>query len=235
MAEELFREDAYLKECDALVTRVDVNCFYTDRTVFYPVGGGQPGDSGRSISANDQVVTIVDTRKNPKTGGIKHVCEEGGDLPQVGETVKLVIDWARRHRIMRMHSCLHLLCAVIPAGVTGGQISEHRGRLDFDLEEPVDKETVNKKLNQLIDENHKMSVRWISDTDLAANPDLVRTMAVKPPTGEGPVRLVEFEDVDLQPCGGTHVLQTGEIGRVQVAKIEKKGKHNRRISVTFVD
>jgi len=235
MTEELFREDAYLQECDALVTRVNDDVFYTDRTIFYPMGGGQPGDSGRAIGSGGKVVTIADTHKDRETGGIQHICEPGSELPQPGETVKLVIDWERRHHLMRMHSCMHLLCAVIPAAVTGGQINEQRGRLDFDLEEPLDKETVSDKLNQLISGNHKMLITWISDTDLEAQPELVRTMAVKPPTGQGRVRLVAFEGVDLQPCGGTHVRETGEIGQVQVAKIEKKGKHNRRVSVTFVD
>lgn len=152
-----------------------------------------------------------------------------------GDSVTLNLDWDRRHRIMRMHSCLHMLCAVVPAQVTGGSIQDGRGRLDFDLPETIDKSEVTANLNKLIDENHAMTLSWITDEELQANPGLVRTMSAPPPIGTGKVRLVNFEGVDLQPCGGTHVASTGEIGPVLVQKIEKKGKLNRRITVVFDD
>jgi len=157
------------------------------------------------------------------------------DLPAVGETVTLKLDWERRYRLMRMHSCMHMLCAAIPAPVTGGSIQDGRGRLDFDLPDPVDKEEVTDRLNALIAQDSSMQMRWISDEELADKPELVRTMSVKPPTGSGQVRIVEFEGIDLQPCGGTHVASTGEIGRVRVRKIEKKGRQNRRVIVVFDD
>lgn len=236
MTEEIFRADAYEKQCDARVTVVDAAGIHLDRTVFYPMGGGQPGDTGILQLQDGSEIRINDTRKDAASGDIVHVPEGdiGADL--VGQQVQACIDWDRRHRIMRMHTLMHLLCAVIPAGVTGGSIRDGSGRLDFDLpESTLDKEHVSAELNRLVEENHPVSARWISDEELAANPELVRTMSVKPPTGSGQVRVLEVEDVDLQPCGGTHVAATGEIGRVRVRKIEKKGKHNRRVNVEFAE
>jgi misacylated tRNA(Ala) deacylase len=234
MTVELFREDSYLKECEANVVSVDERGICLDRTIFYPMGGGQPGDSGTLLGFDGTETPIADTFKDRETGDHLHVPSEGAPLPAVGDKVTLRIDWDRRYRLMRMHSCMHLLCAVVPAGVTGGSVREDSARLDFDLPDPPDKLQIEEDLKRLIAENHSMRLEWITDEDLEQQPELVRTMSVKPPTGAGRVRLVRFEGVDLQPCGRTHVAATGEIGRVRVRKIEKKGKKNRRITVEFV-
>ncbi len=231
MTEELFREDGYLKSCEAKVTAVDSGFVILDKTVFYPLGGGQPGDTGEMIFADSTKVLIVDTLKSDQ--GIQHVLEEDAKLPAVGETVKVEINWERRHRLMRMHSCMHLLCSIVPFGVTGGSIREDSARLDFDAEQPMDKEAINAELNRLIKEDHPMKMSWISEQELDAQPELVRTMSVQPPRGNGSIRLINFEGVDLQPCGGTHVKSTAEIGAVKIRKIEKKGKHNRRVNIIF--
>ena len=234
MTEEIFRDDAYAQSCEAAVTAVTDGGIVLDRTVFYPTGGGQPGDVGVLVTAGGVRVDIADTVKEKGTGTHLHVPAEGAPALQVGDTVKAEIDWDRRHRHMRIHSCLHLLCAVIEGGVTGGSIGAEKGRLDFDLPDTVlDKEHITAELNRLIEENHPVGAKWICDEELAANPELVRTMSVKPPSGQGRVRVLEIEGVDLQPCGGTHVKATGEIGRVHVGKIENKGKHNRRVNVLF--
>lgn len=233
MTEELFRQDAYLKTCEARVVAVDGYGVRLDRTVFYPEGGGQPGDTGALLYAG-AALKIVDTKKHPETGVPVHVLEPGAVAPAAGESVTAAIDWERRHRHMRMHTCLHLLCAIVTGAVTGGALSETKGRLDFDLPETsLDKEALTAALNRLVREDHPVTPRWITDEELAANPDLVRTMSVKPPTGTGKVRLLDIQGVDLQPCGGTHVARTGEIGAVLVGKIENKGRHNRRINIAF--
>jgi len=233
MTIELFREDSYLKECDATVISLDERGICLDRTIFYPRGGGQPGDSGTIVGSDGVETPITDTIKDRETGDHLHLPAEGAPLPVAGDKVTLRIEWERRYRLMRMHSCMHLLCAVIPAGVTGGSVREDSARLDFDLPDPPDKLEIEEALKRLIAENHPMRLEWISDEELEQQPELVRTMSVKPPTGVGKVRLVRFEGVDLQPCGGTHVAATGEIGQVRVKKIEKKGKKNRRITIEF--
>jgi misacylated tRNA(Ala) deacylase len=234
MTEELFREDAYLKSCTARVTAVDETGIRLDRTVFYPMGGGQPGDTGLLRRADGSAIAIADTRKGKEHGDIVHLPAAGQPAPAVGEEVTAEIDWERRHRHMRMHTCLHLLCAAVPAGVTGGQIGDQRSRLDFDVGEMVlDKVAIAEKVNALIAANHTVAPRWISDEELAAKPELVRTMSVKPPSGHGKVRLLDIAGVDLQPCGGTHVRRTGEIGPIVVEKIENKGKRNRRVIVAL--
>ncbi len=233
MTIELFREDSYLKSCDAIVTAVDENGIILDRTVFYPMGGGQPGDIGSLILENGDRAQIIDTQK--VEADIHHIAADGAPLPAAGDKVRAEIDWNRRHRLMRMHTCMHLLCSIIPLGVTGGSIRDGSARLDFDAPDPLDKIEVTEKLNALIEQKHDVETRWISDQELDAQPELVRTMSVEPPRGGGRVRLVDVKGVDLQPCGGTHVKNIGEIGRVRVKKIEKKGKHNRRINVVFED
>ena len=233
MTIELFREDSYLKECEATVISLDERGICLDRTIFYPRGGGQPGDSGTIVGSDGVETPITDTIKDRETGDHLHLPAEGAPLPVAGDKVTLRIEWERRYRLMRMHSCMHLLCAVIPAGVTGGSVREDSARLDFDLPDPPDKLEIEEALKRLIAENHPMRLEWISDEELEQQPELVRTMSVKPPTGVGKVRLVRFEGVDLQPCGGTHVAATGEIGEVRVKKIEKKGKKNRRITIEF--
>lgn len=237
MTEEIFRRDAYAKTCDAVVVAVDEAGVRLDRTVFYPTGGGQPGDRGvLEPAVGGEAIAIVDTRKGDAPGEIVHVTETQAPPALVGTKVRAVIDWERRYRLMRTHTLLHLLCSLIRAGVTGGSVREGTGRLDFDLpESTLDKEQLTAALNRLIEENHAVAPRWISEAELEAQPELVRTMSVKPPMGQGEVRLLEIEGVDLQPCGGTHVASTGEIGPVRVIKIEKKGKHNRRVNVALAD
>jgi misacylated tRNA(Ala) deacylase len=237
--EQIFREDTYETSCEATVVAADRNGIRLDRTVFYPMGGGQPGDRGRlRLAASDGggEVAIVDTRKGDEPEEVLHIAPEGAALPAPGARVTAEIDWERRYRLMRMHTCLHLLCAVIPGEVTGGQISDGKGRLDFNLPDTKpEKEQVAAALNRLIEENHEVLPRWISDQELESNPGLVRTMSVKPPMGTGSVRVLDIAGVDLQPCGGTHVRHTGEIGRVKVAKIESKGRQNRRVVIAFDD
>jgi len=236
MTEEIFRQDAYVKQCEARVTSVDDAGIRLDRTVFYPMGGGQPGDSGVLRLQDGSEIRISDTRKDSASGDIIHIPEGNVGADLAGKQVEACIDWERRHRLMRMHTLLHLLCVVIPAGVTGGSIRDGSGRLDFDLpESTLDKEHITAELNRLVEENHSVSARWITEEDLAANPELVRTMSVKPPMGSGKIRVLEVEGIDLQPCGGTHVAATSEIGRVRVRKIEKKGKHNRRVNLEFAE
>jgi misacylated tRNA(Ala) deacylase len=172
--------------------------------------------------------------KDAESGEIVHQIE-GDQLPDVGMTVVGEIDWQRRHRFMRLHTCMHLLCSVLKYPVTGGSIGEDRARLDFDMTDTVDKEALERDLNALIAADHKLSASWITDEEMEENMDLVRTMSVKPPMGQGKVRLISIESVDLQPCGGTHVSHTGEIGAVRIGKVEKKGKQNRRVNVHLVD
>jgi misacylated tRNA(Ala) deacylase len=235
MTEELFRADSYLKSCQAVVTAFDAAGVRLDRTVFYPMGGGQPGDIGVLRRADGTTVTVVDTRKGTAADEIVHVLASDAPPLSPGERLVAEIDWDRRHRHMRMHTCLHLLCAVVPAGVTGGQVGADRSRLDFDLgEATLNKDEIATKLNSLIAGNHLVAPRWITDEELAARPELVRTMSVKPPAGVGRVRLLDIAGVDLQPCGGTHVSTTAEIGPVSVEKIESKGKRNRRVVVALV-
>ena len=236
MTEEMFRDDSYLRSCTAKVVAVDESGIRLDRTVFYPTGGGQPGDTGALQRADGVRVAVVDTRKGAAPGEIVHVPAAGQPALAVGDEVTAAIDWERRHRHMRMHSAMHVLCAVVPYGVTGGQVGEQRSRLDFDIGDgSLDKPAIEAKLNELIARDAAVRPRWIADAELAAQPELVRTMSVKPPSGAGRVRLLEIDGVDLQPCGGTHVRATGEIGRVVVEKIENKGKRNRRVVIALVE
>src|SRR5215469_12914609 len=230
----LFREDAYAQRCPATVTAVDERGIRLDRTVFYPTGGGQPGDTGVLRLADGTAVAIVDTVKG-EGDEVIHVLAANANRPAIGDVVTAEIDWERRHRLMRMHTCLHLLCAVVPGAVTGGAIGDGRGRLDFDVPgAALDKEAIAAALNKLVAEGHAVAPRWIDEAELEARPELVRTMSVKPPTGAGKVRLLEIEGVDLQPCGGTHVRSTSEIGPVEIGKIENKGRQNRRINLALV-
>ncbi len=234
MTRELFREESYLRACEATVVAVLPGGIVLDATIFYAEGGGQPGDTGVLWRTDGSCIAVVDTKKDRDSGAHLHMPADAAVLPAVGETVRAEIDWDRRYRLMRMHTCLHLLCAVVPGGVTGGSVGTDRGRLDFDLPDPVlDKERIEADLNRLIGEDRPLAMRWIEDAELAANPDLVRTMSVRPPSEQGRVRVIEVAGADLQPCGGTHVRSTGEVGRVRVGKIEKKGRQNRRINLLF--
>ena len=238
--QELFREDAYQRQADAVVIGVNDRAVRLDRTVFYPNGGGQPGDIG-VLRWDGGTARVTDTRKAADgQGGIEHILAEDAPVPPVGTRVVAELDWQRRHRHMRMHTAMHLVCALVEGDVTGGQVGADRSRLDFNIPAgAVDKVALTAALNALIQADHPVAARWISDDDLAAQPDLVRTMSVKPPTGSGRVRLMQIGadagPVDLQPCGGTHVRSTGEIGQVAVTKIENKGRQNRRINLSLVD
>jgi misacylated tRNA(Ala) deacylase len=233
MTELLFREDSYLRSCDATVVAIEPNGIVLDRTVFYPTGGGQPGDSGTLTTADGRGVQIAEARKGPAADSVLHIPAQGAQSLDVGDAVTASIDWDRRHRLMRMHTLLHLLSAAVPFPVTGGQVSDGKGRLDFDADVALDKESVERALNDYVAQAKRVSVRWITDDELGARPELVKTMSVKPPTGAGRVRLLEVDGIDLQPCGGTHVRSIDEIGPVRVDKIENKGAKNRRVVVSF--
>ena len=221
MTDLLFRDDGYLRSCTARVIEADPRGIRLDRTVFYPVGGGQPGDIGVLRLVSGGTIAIVDTIKGELPDEVIHIPAPGSALPPPGTELAAEIDWDRRYRLMRMHTCLHLLCSVVPGAVTGGQVSDGRGRLDFDVPgSSLDKQAISDRLNELIAESHPVGPRWIMDEELAAQPELVRTMSVKPPTGMGRVRLIEIAGLDLQPCGGTHIRNTHEIGAVAVTKIE---------------
>lgn len=236
MTLDLFRTDSYRRSCTATVTAVDgEGRVILDQTVFYPRGGGQPGDSGRLKLADGRTLAVIDTVKGAEADQILHCLEDGATPPSVGETVEAEIDWDRRYAHMRMHSALHLLSAVIDAPVTGGQVGAEKSRLDFNWPEAtLDKQEITEALNRLIEADHPLTASHITEEELDANPTLVKTMSVQPPRGVGDIRVIRIgDDVDLQPCGGTHVARTGEIGRVKVAKIEKKGRQNRRVVITF--
>lgn len=235
ITEELFRTDSYLKECDARVVGInDRGGIILDRTVFYPTGGGQPGDTGVLVRENRDEIRIATTIKGDGDENVIHVAVEGSAMPAPGETVTARLDWDRRYAHMRMHTCLHLLCAAVPFGVTGGKIGADKSSLDFDIGDgSLDKPAIEAEINRLVAADRPVGARWVDESELDANPDLVRTMSVQPPRGSGSVRLLEISDVDLQPCGGTHLARTGEVGRVEVGKIENKGKRNRRVNVTL--
>ncbi len=232
----LFRDDAYLRHAEAKVEAVNaLGGIVLDRTIFYATAGGQPGDAGILRRADGSEVAIATTIYNREDKGeVIHVPAEGQQPPQPGEAVTLLLDWERRLKRMRIHTALHLLSVVLPYPVTGGSIGDGDGRLDFDIPDGgLDKTEVAAKLNALIARNAEVSERWITDEELDANPGLVKTMSVQPPRGSGKVRLVRIGDIDLQPCGGTHVRNTAEIGPVVVTDIEKKGKQNRRVRIAL--
>jgi len=232
MIEELFRQDSYLKEADAIVTALEERGVRLDRTNFYPTGGGQPGDTGVLRWDGGESI-IVDTLKIDSSD-VLHVLAPDAARPAVGAKVKAVLDWERRYRHMRMHSALHVMSAVIKGNVTGGQVGADKSRLDFNLEGEVPtKEWVTEEINKLLAVDLPVVPQWITDEELAARPELVKTMSVRPPSGAGRVRLLSIEGVDLQACGGTHVARTAEIGRVECTKIENKGKMNRRFIITL--
>lgn len=234
---ELFRNDSYLKTCEATVTHIDDRGVQFDQSIFYPHGGGQLGDHGKLLLTDGTTIDITDTQKERETGEQLHIFDNTqASALSVGDTLIMHVDWERRFKLMRFHTCLHLVCAIIDAPVNGGSIQLDRARLDFDLKEPLDKMALTDKLNAFIEQDAPISTRWISDAEFDAHPELVRTMSVKPPrNAEGTIRLVEIENIDLQACGGTHVAKTKEIGEMLVRKIENKGKQNRRITVVSAD
>ena len=236
--EPLFREDAYLREADAEVVAVTGSGgIVLDRTVFYATSGGQPGDTGTMMLADGTVIPVAATVTGETKDEIIHVPAEGAVVPDVGARVKLAIDWQRRLRLMRMHAACHLLTVVCPFPITGASVAEDDSRVDFDMPDAgVTKEAMTEALMKLVAENHPIFTRWITDEELAANPSLVKSKNVRPPSGTGRIRLVCIGDnasIDSQPCGGTHVRSTGEIGEIHVGKIEKKGRENRRFRLRF--
>ncbi len=238
MTEELFRQDAYLTICDAQIVEVRENGgIVLDRTIFYPTGGGQAGDGGYLECSDGSQIAITNTVKDRESGTILHLPDEDqalGDL--VGQSIVCHVDWERRYAHMRLHTALHLLSVVLPYPVTGGQIGDKEARLDFNIPQPdFTKQDLTTALMDLVGADHTVSMQWITDEELGAKPDLVKTMSVQPPRGAGKVRLVAIGDIDLQPCGGTHVQQTFEIGSVEITKIENKGKQNRRVRVRFTE
>jgi misacylated tRNA(Ala) deacylase len=234
----LFRDDAYATTCQATVVGITPEGgILLDRTVFYAQGGGQPGDVGSIQGRSGERIAVTNTVYGPDRSQVAHIVgAEAAARFQPGEMVELQLDWDRRFRRMRIHTALHLLSVVLPYPVTGGAIGDGDGRLDFDIPDAgLDKVEITEKLNALIAQDAPVTDRWITDDELDANPGLVKTMSVKPPRGSGRVRLVEIAGIDLQPCGGTHVRRTGEIGSIVVTDIEKKGKQNRRVRLSLVD
>jgi misacylated tRNA(Ala) deacylase len=233
----LFRDDAYLTRCEAALTRIDAEGIHLDRTVFYPLGGGQAGDAGTLTLAGGERIAIADTRKAKFDGATPddavHVPAVGQEALlarlSAGEHVVAEIDWARRYRHMRLHTASHLMCAVLPYPVDGCSITADYARLDFATVEPIEREFVERRLAELVGGAHRVATEWITDEEMTQRPELVRTMSVKPPTGLGRVRLLRIDGVDLQPCGGTHVRNTQEIGALRVAKLEKKSARTRRL------
>lgn len=239
MTELVFRDDPYQAEAEAVVVAHSAEgAIVLDRTVFYPTGGGQPGDSGHLIWEDKRLP--IATAVKLDGGEVGLIAAEPMELPAVGMMVRQVLDWSRRYRHMRVHTALHLLSVVIPLPVTGGQVGAEKGRLDFAMPEvPADMLAVEDALNRLIDRDLPVSESWITDAQLLANPGIVKTMSVMPPSGQGRVRLVQIgqgaAQVDLQPCGGTHVARTGEIGRITLGKVENKGRQNRRVSLSLTE
>ena len=232
MVEELFRQDAYIREADATVTAVEERGVRLDCSIFYPTGGGQPGDTGL-LRWDGGEARIVDSLK-ADGGDVLHVLAPDSPRPEVGAKVHTSLDWERRHLHMRMHTALHVISAVIKGNVTGGQVGVEKSRLDFNLEGEVPtKEWVTEEVNRLIALDRPVTQQWVTDEELTSRPELVKTMSVRPPIGAGRVRLLSIEGVDLQACGGTHVARTGEIGRVDCIKIENKGKMNRRFIIAL--
>ena len=232
--ELLFRDDAYLKTASARVLAVDELGIELDRTIFYPLGGGQSGDSGALVRANAERIPIADTRKGDAIDRVRHVPMPGMPRPELGETLTLEIDWERRYSLMRLHTALHVMSCVVVAPVTGGNISPDKARLDFDIDMSLlDAERIEHETNALIARGVATETEWITDEELDARPELVKTMSVQPPRGAGRVRLLRIPGIDLQPCGGTHVKNIAEIGGIRVLKIRSEGKRNKRVEIAL--
>jgi misacylated tRNA(Ala) deacylase len=233
-SELLFREDAYLKTASARVVSVDDRGIELDRTIFYPLGGGQMGDIGSMVRADGEHIPIVDTRKGDGIDVVLHVPAPGASRPTVGEMVQLEIDWPRRHLLMRLHTALHVMSCVVVAPVTGGNIAPDKARLDFDIDMSLlDAQKIEHATNELIARGVDTETIWITDEELDARPELVKTMSVQPPRGAGRVRLLRIPGIDLQPCGGTHVRNIAEIGAIRVIRIRSEGRRNRRVEIAL--
>jgi len=229
----LFRDDAYLKTATARVVAVHERGIELDRTIFYPLGGGQLGDTGALLRANGERLAIGDTRKGEAIDSVLHI-PAGTPQLEVGETLQLEVDWERRYALMRLHTALHVMSCVVVAPVTGGNISPDKGRLDFDIDMSLlDAEKIERETNELIARGIETQTVWITDAELDTRPELVKTMSVQPPRGAGLVRLLKIPDIDLQPCGGTHVKNIGEIGAIRVLKIRSEGKRNKRVEIAL--
>jgi len=239
MTQELYRDEPYRSEVEATVASCDARGIGLDQTVFYPRGGGQAGDAGSLVRDDGTLIAIADTVKGEAPGEVLHLPAAGQEAALAtlnpGEKVTLRLDWVRRHRHMRFHTATHLLCSIVPHQTNGCSITSGYARLDFDMVEPLDREHLERELARLVAEAHDVRTVWITDAELEAKPDLVRTMSVKPPRGVGRVRLLEIDGVDLQPCGGTHVANTREIGALRIAKIEKKSARTRRVVLEFIE
>lgn len=232
--ELLFRDDAYLRTTTARVLAISERGIELDRTIFYPLGGGQAGDTGVLLRADGAAVAVTDTRKGEAPDRVLHIPAAGAPALAPGETVTLEIDWARRYRLMRLHTALHLLSCVVTAAVTGGSIVPERARLDFDIDmKELNAERIERDTNALIASGAATHTVWISDAELEAQPALVKTMSVQPPRGAGQVRLLKIPGIDLQPCGGTHVANIAEIGGIHVLRIRNEGRHNKRVEITL--
>ena len=232
--ELLFRDDAYAKAATARVVAADERGIELDRTVFYPMGGGQQGDSGVLVRANGDRIAIVDTRKGDTMDSVRHLVAPASVLPEPGESVALEIDWPRRHALMRLHTALHVMSCVVVAPVTGGNIAPDKARLDFDIDmNLLDATRIEQGTNEIIARGIATETVWITDEELDARPELVKTMSVQPPRGAGRVRLLNIPGIDLQPCGGTHVANIAEIGGIRVLKIRSEGKRNRRVEIAL--
>jgi misacylated tRNA(Ala) deacylase len=234
MTELLFRDDAYLKTATAKVVGVHERGLELDRTIFYPLGGGQAADTGVLIRAGGERIPIADTRKGSTLDSVLHIPAANPAPAEIGETVSLEIDWQRRYALMRLHTALHVMSCVVVAPVTGGNISPDKGRLDFNIDMSLlDATKIERETNALIARALDTETVWITDEELDARPDLVKTMSVQPPRGTGRVRLLRIPGIDLQPCGGTHVKNIGEIGAIRVLKIKNEGKHNKRVEIAL--
>jgi misacylated tRNA(Ala) deacylase len=234
MTELLFRDYAYLKTATARVVAAREGKVELDRTIFYPLGGGQPGDTGFLIRDNGTRIAVADTRKGETPGAVAHVLAAGESLPEPGESVGLEIDWDRRYALMRLHTALHVMSCVVIAPVTGGNIAPDKARLDFDIDITLlDADRIAQATNELIARGVATKTVWITDEELDARPELVKTMSVQPPRGAGRVRLLKIRDIDLQPCGGTHVANIAEIGGIRVLRIRNEGKRNKRVEIAL--
>lgn len=232
--ELLFRDDAYLRTATAIVTAVHERGVELDRTIFYPLGGGQPGDTGFLVRANGDRIAIIDTRKGEALNSVVHSLAPDAPRPEFGESLTLEIDWARRYALMRLHTALHVMSCVVVAPVTGGNIAPDRARLDFDIDMSLlNAETIERETNALIARAVDTETVWITDEELDVQPELVKTMSVQPPRGAGRVRLLKIPGIDLQPCGGTHVRNIGEIGAIRVVRIRNEGKRNKRVEIAL--
>jgi misacylated tRNA(Ala) deacylase len=232
--ELLFRDDAYLRNATARVIAAADGRIELDRTIFYPLGGGQPGDTGFLVRASGDRIAVADTRKGETPGSVAHLVAPGGALPEIGETVMLEIDWARRYELMRLHTALHVMSAIVTAPVTGGNIAPDKARLDFDIElSQLDAGRIEHGTNELIARGVATESVWITDEELDARPELVKTMSVQPPRGAGRIRLLRIPGIDLQPCGGTHVANIAEIGGIRVLRVRNEGRRNKRVEIAL--